>query len=99
MRIYEITAFVEPDLAERFERYMRDEHIPELLATEYFTAARFARDGNRFRSQYETDDLDGYLENDADRLRADFVRWFPSGVTVVRETWDLIQAWNDCPAR
>lgn len=45
MLIYEVTATVEPELAASYENYMTEQHIPELLATGYFAAAFFARNG------------------------------------------------------
>lgn len=91
--IYEITATVKPDLISDYEAYMRDRHIPDLLATGFFVSVRFSRSGNRFRVCYESNDLAGYLSRDAARLRADFLEHFPDGVELGRETWDLIESW------
>ena len=78
MTIYEITAVVNDKWIEEYEKYMRETHIPDLLATEYFRGAKFTRsDKNRYRIQYEAHDqkaLDEYLKTDAQRLRQGDVR-------------------------
>ncbi len=97
MVIYEITAVVRADLIEEYETYMRGRHIPDLLATGYFSGAAFALSGeNRFRIRYEADSqkaLDDYLEKDAERLRADFLAHFPKGIELSREVWENLQVW------
>lgn len=97
MIIYEITATVSADLIERYEKYMLERHIPDLLATGFFGGAKMARSGeNRYRIQYEAHDqkaLDDYLGSEAERLRADFLAHFGEGVEVVRENWEVLQVW------
>jgi hypothetical protein len=96
--IYEITVEVESELREKYEDYMRRQHIPDLLATGYFRAADFSRSSpRRYRVRYEAFDqnaLDKYLEAEAARLRADFIKHFPAGVQVSREIWTVVQFWN-----
>lgn len=97
MIIYEITAVVRNDLIVAYEQYMRERHIPDLLATGYFRGAKFTRSGeNRYQIQYEAQDqktLKKYLENKAENLRADFITHFPSGIEVSRENWEVLQVW------
>ena len=94
--IYEITAVVEFALIEEYERYMRERHIPDLLDTGHFTGAEFARSGgNRYRIVYKARDqnaLEQYLNEHADRLRADFLAHFPDGIQLNREVWTVLQA-------
>ena len=96
--IYEITAIVKTELVEEYEKYMRERHIPDLLATGYFRAASLMRSApGRFRIIYEAFDraaLDDYLNNDAARLRADFQEHFPEGVDVSREVWEILKSWR-----
>jgi hypothetical protein len=99
MIIYEITATVRADLIETYEKYMRLQHIPDLLATGYFAGAKMARAAgeNRYRIQYEAHDekaLNEYLATDAARLRADFIEHFSEGVEVARENWEVLQRWT-----
>jgi hypothetical protein len=97
--IYEITATVRADLAEKYETYMRETHIPDLLATGFFSGAKltFAAE-NRYRIQYEARDraaLDEYLNTEAARLRADFLAHFPEGIELTRENWEVLQIWTE----
>lgn len=97
--IYEITAEVRPELVEKYEDYMRNRHIPDLLATGYFRVAAFTRSAaGRYRIRYEAFSqaaLDKYLERNAARLRADFTAHFPAGVELSREVWEVVQIWSD----
>ena len=99
MIIYEITATVSVGLTDEYEKYMRETHIPDLLATGFFSGARISRSGeNRYRIQYEARGrkaLDEYLETAAPRLRADFLAHFPEGVDLTRENWEVLQTWNE----
>ena len=74
MITYEITATVDPGLVEAYERYMRERHIPDLLATGCFYGASLARAApGRYLARYEAEsesDLENYLAHAA-RLRAD----------------------------
>lgn len=98
MVIYEITAVVRSNLTEAFEKYMRERHIPDLLATKYFHAAYFTRTlENRYRIQYHAPDeetLREYLKTDATRLRADFTAHFPAGIELSREVWIVLHSWQ-----
>ena len=99
MVIYEITVFVRAELAREYEKYMRGQHISDLLATGYFQGASFSRSApNRYRICCEAlnqNSLDDYLKNHAERLRADFLAHFPEGVEIVREVWEVLQIWKD----
>lgn len=96
--IYEITALVPTEMTEEYEKYMRERHIPDLLATGYFRFAYFTRSaGNRFRVQYHARSqsaLDEYLQIKAESLRADFLAHFPDGVEITREVWEVLQSWE-----
>jgi len=98
MIIYEITTIVRADLIEKYESYMREQHIPELLETGFFGGAKFTRSvENRYRIQYEAHDqmaLDEYLQTDATRLREDFLAHFGEGVEVLRENWNVLEVWK-----
>jgi hypothetical protein len=97
MITYEITATVRDDLREAYERYLRDRHIPDLLATGCFSAASLSRSApGRFRIRYEAHDrasLDRYLAEYAPRLRTDALAHFAEGVELSREEWDVVARW------
>lgn len=93
MLIYEITAAVDAELAADYERYMTERHIPELLATGYFAAAFFAKNGGQYRIGYHADTqelFEAYIANDAGRLREDFAEHFPTGIEVSRQVFDIV---------
>ena len=97
MVVYEITAIVDAELIDGYERYMRGRHIPDLLATGYFVGAKLMRAAEgRYRVQYFAPDeaaLENYLEREAGRLRTDFLDHFPTGIEVQREVWEVVEQW------
>ena len=99
MVTYEVTTTVDPRLVEAYERYMRQVHIPDLLATGCFHGAALTRSATgRYRVRYEARteaDLERYLATHATRIRDDFASHFPEGVTASREVWIAIQSWGD----
>lgn len=94
MLIYEVTATVDRGLAVAYEKYMTETHIPDLLATGYFAAAFFAKNGDQYRIGYHADSqevLDTYLANEAERLRADLVKHFPRGIALSRQVLEIVK--------
>ena len=79
MVTYEITAVVRPDLQAAYEAFMRERHIPDLLATGAFTGASIASSApGRYRIRYEArsrEALDHYLSKDAPRSGS--ISWRP----------------------
>jgi hypothetical protein len=98
MVIYEVTALVTPDLVRDYEHFMREHHIPAILATGCFRRAAFTRaDPDRYRMRYEarsSQDLERYLASHAPALREDFTARFPEGVTLSRDVWVVLQGWE-----
>jgi hypothetical protein len=76
---------------------MREQHIPDLLATGCFQRAPIARSASgKLKMQYYASSLaeiDRYLEQHAPRLRADALSRFPDGITASRESWTILQEW------
>ncbi len=97
MIAYEVTVDVDEALAERYIAYMRDRHIPAVLATECFAHAELDRSKEtRFRQRYlaaNLADLERYLEDHAPRLRQDYAVHFPAGTKLTREIWEEVQRW------
>lgn len=93
MLIYEVTTRVGVDIAADYERYMTEQHIPDVLATGYFAAAFFAKNDDTYRIGYHADSqelFEAYVANDAERLRADFAEHFPTGIDVSRQVFDIV---------
>lgn len=94
---YEVIAEVSDALRTRYEVFMRDRHIPDVLATGLAAGATFERAAEgRYRACLhfsESSVLDRYLATHAPRLRADFLTHFPEGVTLSREVWSKLSQW------
>lgn len=94
---YEVTLAVDPPQAELVERYMRQTHIPEILATGCFRRIRFERAApGRFRTCYEAAsiaDVERYLSQHAEHFRADFRAKVGDAARPSRETWTELQHW------
>lgn len=95
MVVYEVTANVEPELCEKYEAFMRRDHIPALLKTGCFSGAWFEKAGaGRYRIVYFAEarsSLDNYLSQYAPSLRADFHKHFSDGIELSREEWDVLE--------
>jgi len=94
---YEVRVLVRGEVASAFEAYMREKHLPEILATGCFASIRFERsEEGGFRSCYEAAtqaDLDRYLADHTAHFRADFMAHFPEGCEVRREIWSEVQVY------
>jgi hypothetical protein len=100
---YEVTADVEESLVTAYERYMREAHVPAVLATGCFQSAILARSSpGRYRTSYlatSKADLDRYLATHTTALRADFAAHFPEGVSLSREVWATVERWDGATPR
>jgi len=96
--LYEVTATPSPELRDAYERYMRETHIRDVLATGCFVAARFSTAASgQCRTSYiasQQEDLDRYFEQHAQRLRDDFASHFPTGVALTRDVWNVVEEWQ-----
>ncbi len=103
MIIYEVTTDVTPAGVATYEAYMRDTHIPEVLATGCFVSATIARSmPGRYRIRYAArslDVLDRYLGEHAAQFRDDFAQHLGSSVQVSREVWTELQHWDSGPRK
>ena len=96
---YEVTAEVDDGLCTSYEQYMRDVHIPDVLASGHFSEAHFeALGAGRYRTRYmakSREALDQYLAEDAPGLRQDFLNHFPDGVSLTRQEWTVLETFLD----
>ena len=94
MITYEVSAEIDAALAADYERYMRDEHIPEVLATGCFARAALERAGEgRYRTRYEAPSrelLERYLREHTAELREKFAARFSSGIRLSRSEWETV---------
>lgn len=96
--VYEVTATPDPEIRGAYESYMRETHICDVLGTGCFAGANFAvASSGSFRTSYiaaRQEELDRYLEQHAQRLRADFAAHFPAGIALSREVWTVVEEWQ-----
>ena len=95
---YEVTVRTEtPDVGREFSAWMREEHIPDVLATGLFSGAEFAQmDATTFRTRYlagSQADLYRYLAEHSPRLRDAFASRFSGSASTAREVWRSLQIW------
>jgi len=100
MLIYNVTVHIEDNVHDPWLRWMREEHIPEMLATGKFVQARMCRvlvreeaGGITYAVQYLTpsrDLLEKYYAEDAERLRARALNQFPDKFVAFRTELEVI---------
>jgi hypothetical protein len=85
MIIYNVTVNVDSDVHEMWLAWMRNTHLPEVMATGHFTEARICRvlsggdTGVTYAVQYICNDMgeyDKYIANHAERLRAESEKYY-----------------------
>ncbi len=95
---YEVTVSVDEGLEAQYERYMRERHIPQIMATGCFHHTVFERgDDGRFRTRYVAEtraDLDRYLRDHTTAFRNDFAQHFPTGAAAARAVYGAVQEWT-----
>jgi hypothetical protein len=91
---YEVTATVRRDLCAAFEKFMIEIHVPDVMATNAFSDARFSKiSPGKYRASYSAvsrEILDEYLQADSPRLREHMAYHFPDGVEFSREECDIL---------
>jgi hypothetical protein len=95
---YEVTVRTDtPETGRDFAAWMRQEHIPDVLATGLFSGAELAQlDPTTFRTRYlaaSRDNLDRYLAEHAPRLRDAFAARFGASAKASRQLWEPLQRW------
>ncbi|UJH68681.1 DUF4286 family protein [Allomuricauda sp. SCSIO 65647] len=100
MYIYNVTINIDDSVHDQWLDWMRDEHIPDMLATGKFTAAKMCRvmvdeemGGTTYSIQYtskDKDTLSSYYKEDADRLRNEGVTRFANKFVAFRTELELI---------
>jgi len=95
---YEVTLDVPAERAEAIERYMRERHIPDILATGCFRSVRLERASEtRVRTSYEAAtrmDFERYLKEHAERFRTHFWEHVGQGVVPLRELWEEVATYH-----
>ena len=100
MYIYNVTINIDDSVQEEFISWMK-QHIPDVLATGKFVAARFTQvlveeetGGKTYSIQYTAKsraDLDAYYKEDAPRLRQDGMKKFADKMVGFRTELKVIE--------
>lgn len=100
MILYNVTINIDDTVHDQWLNWMQEKHIPEVLATGKFSAARIVKvlveeemGGTTYATQYTTDSkatLDKYYQEDAPRLREEGQRLFADKMMVFRTELEVI---------
>ncbi len=100
MILYNVTINIDDSVHDQWLHWMQEKHIPEVLATGKFSAARMVKvlveeemGGTTYATQYTTDNketLDRYYQEDAPRLREEGQRLFADKMMVFRTELEVI---------
>jgi hypothetical protein len=100
MYIYNVTINIDDSVHDQWLDWMRDEHIPDMLATGKFISAKMCRvmvdeemGGTTYSVQYTAVDratLLRYYEEDAERLRNEGIKKFADKFVAFRTELELI---------
>lgn len=100
MLIYNVTINIDTSVHGPWLEWMRDRHIPDMLATGKFSHAKMGRvlveeemGGITYSIQYTVQDratLEAYYREDADRLREQAQRRFPDQFVAFRTELEVI---------
>jgi|SRR5690606_6168915 len=100
MLIYNVTINIDASVHGPWLEWMRDRHIPDMLATGKFAHAKLARvlvdeemGGITYSVQYTVQDrrtLEAYYREDADRLRGAAQKHFPEQFVAFRTELEVI---------
>ncbi|MGZ9677334.1 DUF4286 family protein [Flavobacterium sp. JSWR-1] len=100
MILYNVTTNIHESVHDQWMIWMQHKHIPEMLATGKFTAARLVRvlveeemGGVTYSVQYTTDSkatLESYYQEDAPAMRAEGAKLFGDKMLAFRTELQLI---------
>jgi hypothetical protein len=100
MYLYNVTINIDESVHDQWLSWMRETHIPDMLATGKFTNARILKvlveeemGGITYSVQYTTknkETLEQYYKEDANRLRGDAMRLFADKFVAFRTELEII---------
>ena len=100
MYIYNVTINIEAAVHDKWLQWMKETHIPDMLATGKFTAAKMCKvlveeemGGTTYSVQYTTDSkdtLERYYNEDANRLREDIMKLFAGQFVAFRTELEIV---------
>lgn len=100
MYIYNVTINIEESVHSHWLQWMKETHIPDMLATGKFSKAKMCKvlveeemGGLTYSVQYTTTDkstLELYYKEDADRLRQDITKLFAGKFVTFRTELEIV---------
>ncbi len=99
MVIYNVTVNVDESVHKEWVKWMKDEHIPDVLATGHFHGSTFSKilaeeaGGFAYSIQYRAksmDDLETYQKNHSPRLQKDHMDRYGKYTAAFRTLLDVI---------
>ena len=100
MLIYNVTINIDDAVHDEWLNWMKNKHIPDMLATKKFTQAKMCRvlveeelGGTTYSIQYTTPDnatLQAYYKEDAESMREEGMRLFPNKFVAFRTELEII---------
>lgn len=99
MIIYNVTTIIEEDIHEKYIQYMKNIHMPEVMATGKFVTCNFLKltepinEGITYCAQYITDEaskLEDYRNNYSPKLQNDFQKEFANKFVAFRSVLEEI---------
>jgi hypothetical protein len=100
MILYNVTTSLDPAIADEWVEYMRETHLPEVMATGCFIKNQLCRllneedDGITYASQYyciSLEQLEAYQEHFAPALRADMEKKFSGLYASFRTVLEIVE--------
>ena len=108
MLIYNVTISIDDTVHDRWLSWMKDKHIPDMLATKKFSEAKMCKvlieeetGGTTYAIQYRTKDketLQRYYQEDAEQMRREGNLKFPDKFVAFRTELEIISeqfSWNE----
>lgn len=99
MVLYNVTTILDEEIHEEWLSWMKEQHIPEVMATSCFVSNRMLKvldspnEGVTYCMQYIADSMENYndyLENHAPALRASFPAQFANKFVIYRTLMEFI---------
>lgn len=99
MYIYSVTVSIDKAVADEWHQWMKNKHIPEVMATGYFTEYKMCRvlnvddEGATFSTQYSFDkmeDIENYQKLEAPRLQADMKALYDGKYAAFRTLLEML---------
>ena len=104
MLIYNVTINIDDSVHDEWLQWMKNKHIPDMLATKKFIEAKMCRvlieedmGGKTYSIQYKTKDrktLESYYREEAGKMRSEGNQLFPNKFVAFRTELEVVKEYN-----